>query len=87
MELKQGLTWPYNCDSAYETTATASNNNQNASQNMSYATSSPGATTGGQGNTPVSAIYRLFCSQFLLQNALHAGCGYVGRVHLRDMPD
>ncbi|KAK2791025.1 hypothetical protein FQN53_007214 [Emmonsiellopsis sp. PD_33] len=37
---------------AYETPDSSSGSTQNASQNMSYATSSPGATTGGQGNTP-----------------------------------
>jgi hypothetical protein len=31
-------------------------NNHNAGQNMSYAISSPAATTAGQGNTPVSSI-------------------------------
>ncbi|OJD13790.1 hypothetical protein ACJ73_09164 [Blastomyces percursus] len=86
MALKQGLTRLYKFDSAYVTTDTTSSNKQNASQNMSYATSSPGATTGGQGNIPVSAMYELFCSQFLLQNALYAGCGCVGN-HLRYMPD
>ncbi|QSS66141.1 hypothetical protein I7I51_06994 [Histoplasma capsulatum] len=46
---------------AYETKDKASSN-QNAIRNMSYATSSPGATTGGQGNTPVSAIHEMRCS-------------------------
>jgi hypothetical protein len=70
----------------YLSRRSSSNNSSNVTLSMSYATSSPAATTGGQGNTPVSLTslsFFLSCLHTARGGACRAviSCGW--RRHLR----